>query len=338
MAEKDRESAIGKGSVAVLGANGRVSEQVAIAFAEAGWHVIAISRKGSSPSLEGMAGIETRAADAMDREALVKACAGADVIFNGLNPVYTDWREYALPMARNVLAAAEATGALHLFPGNVYNYGSSIPEVVTVATPKRPDHRKAQIREDMESLFRRAAAEGQVRTAILRPGDYFGGTRPGSWFDLVAAKDIAKGRFTLPGNGRTVHSWAYLPDLAQAFVALAQARGKLDAFEELLFEGHAVTGNAMHAAAEKAMGRTLKRGMMPLFLFPVLGLFSPMMKEIGEVAYLWKRPHRLDGGALEAVTGPLPHTPLDQAVAESLAALGHPAKRETSATLMAIAA
>ena len=323
MAEANQERDIRKGTVAVLGANGRVSEQVARAFAEAGWRVIAISRKGYSEGLKGIAGIEIRAADAMDREELIRACEGADVIFNGLNPAdYTRWREYALPMAWNALAAAEASGALHLFAGNIYNYGSTIPEVVTATTPKRPDHAKAQIREDMESLFRRAAAERGVRTAILRAGDFFGGSRPGSWFDLVAAKDIAKGRFTLPCNGKTIHSWAYLPDLAKAFVALAQARGKLGAFEEFLFEGHPVTGNEMHAAAENAMGRKLKRGMMPSFIFSLLGLFNPMMKEIGEVVYQWKRPHRLDGSALEALTGPLPHTPLNQAVAESLLAMG----------------
>ena len=80
---------------------------------------------------------------------------------------------------------------------------------------------------------------------------------------------------------------------------------------------------AKMTAAEKAMGRKLKRAALPGIVLSIAGLFSAMMRETKAVFYLWQKPHRMDGSVLEAVTGPLPHTPLDRAVRDALAALGH---------------
>ena len=322
-ASKSRNRNQSARTVAILGANGRLSREAARAFHRAGWHVIAITRSGKCDALARREGIELRTADALDRQAMIAATAGADVIFNGLNPPYTDWQEKALPMAENALAAADKHHALHLFPGNVYNFGSGLPEVLTPETPYRPDHRKARIRCGMEALFEQAAASGSVKTVILRAGDFFGGDGTGSWFDLVIAKRAGKSIFTWPGRADIPHAWAYLPDLAAAFVRLTEKADRLPAFSRLHFAGHNVSGTEIHAAAEKALGRKLKRAALPGFLLSLAGLFSPMMRETKEVFHLWQKPHRMDGAALEAVIGPLPHTPLDHAVRDALKALGH---------------
>ncbi|TIS68394.1 MAG: oxidoreductase, partial [Mesorhizobium sp.] len=78
----------------------------------------AVTRTGKvPPELKGAIAV---AGDALDRQSLIRATQGVDIIFNGLNPIYTDWGK-CLPMAENVMAACRANGALHLFPGTVYN-------------------------------------------------------------------------------------------------------------------------------------------------------------------------------------------------------------------------
>lgn len=57
-------------------------------------------------------------------------------------------------MARNVMAAAGVHGALHLFPGNVYNFGSQMPADLTEDLVFSPTSRKGAIRVEMERLFR----------------------------------------------------------------------------------------------------------------------------------------------------------------------------------------
>lgn len=305
--------------IAILGANGRLGRVVAKAFIDAGYDVRAVTRSGKVPA--ELTGASAVAGDALDREALIRATAGVDIVFNGLNPIYTDWGK-CLPMAENVMAACHANGATHLFPGTVYNYGSPMPEVITEDTPYHPTTEKGRIRCAMEELFRREAEAGRVRTVLLRAGDFFGGTGSGSWFDLVVAAKISKGIYTAPGPVDLMHEWAYLPDFARAFVALAGKLDRLGSYAALNFPGHGVTDLEIMAAAEKAVGRPLKLTSMAWWVLRAGSPFVAMWREIVSMAYLRFEPHRMTSTRLEAIIGDIPHTPLDQAVAEALSDIG----------------
>ncbi|MER8750262.1 SDR family oxidoreductase [Mesorhizobium sp. M1050] len=305
--------------IAILGANGRLGRVVAKAFIDAGYDVRAITRSGKVPTeLNGATAV---AGDALDREGLIRATEGVDIIFNGLNPIYTDWGK-CLPMAENVMAACHANDTLHLFPGTVYNYGSPMPAVITEDTPFHPTTEKGRIRCAMEDLFRREADAGRVRTILLRAGDFFGGTGSGSWFDLVVAAKMTKGIYTAPGPVDLVHEWAYLPDFAKAFVGLAQNLDKLGTYEALNLPGHAITDRQLKAAAEKALGRPLKMTSMPWWVLRAGSPFVAMWREIVSMSYLRFEPHQLVSTRLEGIIGAIPHTPLDQAVTEALEDIG----------------
>ena len=305
--------------IAILGANGRLGRVVGKAFIDAGFDVRAVTRTGKVPAeLKGATAV---AGDALDRASLISATEGVDIIFNGLNPIYTDWGK-CMPMAENVMAACRANNALHLFPGTVYNYGSPMPQVITEATPFHPTTEKGRIRCAMEELFRREADAGHVRTIVLRAGDFFGGTGSGSWFDLVVAAKIAKGVYTAPGPADLTHEWAYLPDFAVAFVGLARNLDKLGFYEAINFPGHAVTDLDIKEAAEKALGRKLKLSFMPWWVLRAGSPFVAMWREIVSMSYLRFEAHRLVSTRLEQVIGEIPHTPLDEAVEEALQDIG----------------
>lgn len=305
--------------IAILGANGRLGRVVAKAFIDAGYDVLAITRSGKIPA--ELTGAIAAAGDGLDHEALIRVTEGADIIFNGLNPIYTDWGK-CLPMAENVMAACRANDALHLAPGNVYNYGSPMPAVITEDTPFHPTTEKGRIRVAMEDLFRREAEAGRVRTILLRAGDFFGGTGTGSWFDLVVAARVEKGVYAAPGPADLVHEWAYLPDMAKAFVGLTENLDKLGAYEALNFPGHAVTDLEIKATAEQALGRTLRLTSMPWWVLRAGSPFVAMWRELVSMSYLRFEPHQLVSARLEGIIGTIPHTPLDRAVAAALDALG----------------
>jgi uncharacterized protein YbjT (DUF2867 family) len=83
--------------IAILGANGRLGRVVGKAFIDAGFDVRAVTRTGKVPAeLKGATAV---VGDALDREQLIRATQGVDIIFNGLNPLYTDWGK-CVPMAR----------------------------------------------------------------------------------------------------------------------------------------------------------------------------------------------------------------------------------------------
>lgn len=308
------------GTVVILGAAGRVGDAAARAFLAQGWAVRGVARKAKASQLAK--GVDAIEADAFDRAALIAVCAGADVVLNALNPLYTEWREKALPMAENAIAAAEAAGAALMLPGNVYNFGHEIGLAMREDAPFSPSTEKARIRIAMEALFRRHAEEKGVRTIILRAGDFYGGPLRGTWHDLMILAKLQKGVFVWPGPFDCPHAFAYLPDLGRAFVALAERRDRLATFETVHFPGHTLTGSEVKAMAEEILGRSLRQRGIPWPLLRAAGLVMPMMREVATMSYLWRVPHSLDGAKFDALVPGFAATSPRQALAETLADLG----------------
>jgi len=314
------------GRIVILGGAGHLGREAALAFRAAGWQVASLVRTSSAAG--AAPGTEIVEVDARDTASVIAAAAGADVVLHALNVPYTDWERLALPFADTAIAAARENRATLVFPGNVYNYGAGLPARIGETDPMRPTSRKGAIRVAIEARMREAAEAG-LRTIILRAGDYFGGEGTGSWFDRVLIKEIGAGRLTYPGPLDIIHEWAYLPDLAQALVRLVERRDRLAPFAAFGFAGHAVTGREFTAAIGRTCRREFKVGFMPWWLLKTMGVVVPVFRELSDISYLWSTPHAIDGTGLAAVIGDLPHTPLDQAITASLAALGF--KRRTRA-------
>jgi nucleoside-diphosphate-sugar epimerase len=307
----------------VLGATGRLGTAAVHAFAAAGWRVLAQARRTPASLPTGAVHL---AIDVADIAGLAAAAAGARVVVHGLNPAYTRWPTDALPLMRQGLAVAQRLGATFMLPGNVYNFGAQMPALLNEHTPQRPTTRKGRIRLQMESELQAAARQGQ-RCSVVRAGDFFG-TGAGSWLDLVIAKSLHRGKLVYPGPLDVAHAWAYLPDLARAFVAAASC-DTLPAYADLPFAGHTATGAQLLDALERAAtalglapARGFQRGRLPWGLFKLAGVVWPMGREVAEMSYLWHVPHALDGTALARVVGRLPVTPLETALRDALLGLG----------------
>lgn len=306
-------------TIAIIGAAGRVGNAAARAFVEAGWRVRGIGRNARVSQMAP--GVEPVSADAFDAKSLIEACAGADVVLNAANPPYDKWETTVLTMAKNALEAAKATGATHMLPGNVYNFGHGISTGMKEDGRQVASTDKARIRIELENMCRSYAERDGVQTIILRAGDFYGGDKPESWLDIMILKDVKKDVFTWPGPWNVAHAFAYLPDLATAFVALAERRGELERFDRFHFAGHTLTGEQMHAAAEKAVGRKLKRKNVNWTMIRIAGLFMPLLREVVKMSYLWRTAHSLDGAKLERAIGPVAETPPSKAIAEAVAEL-----------------
>jgi len=298
--------------ILVLGAAGRIGRAVAEAFRDSGWEVTSFVRPGAA----ARAARDTDVVASVERSAVVAAARGADIVLNAFNVPYPQWRTAALPLTYVAIEAAEAAGATLLLPGNVYNYGMAMPDVIDENTVARPSSAKGRIREAMELRMREAAERG-VRTIVLRAGDVFGGGR-GSWFDLVIAKDVTRGRVTYPGPLDVRHAWAYVPDLAVTMVRLAEQRAALAPFATIGFPGHGITGREMVDAIGRAMRRDMRVKRMRWWMVKTFGRLFAMGRELAEIEYLWRVPHRISGEKLTSLIGEVPHTPLDAAVAAAL--------------------
>lgn len=301
-------------TVLILGAKGRFGRAATLAFADAGWNVRALSRAGDGAVL---AGVSNLACDVMDSDALVTAARGADVIVHAVHPAYQHWTTQMPIHTRNVIAAARASGATVMVVGNVYPFGENAPEVLSEGGAFAPTTRKGALRVTMEQAFADAAEQG-VRSVILRGGDFIERTKTGNWFETYITNKVGKGIFTYPGRMGAVHAWAYLPDMARAMVGLAEKRDALPPSASFGFEGYSLAGEELKAAVERQVGHPLKTASFPWPLMRVIGLFSPLVREVIEMRYLWDTPHRVDGSALAAALPDFTPTPLSVAMAEVL--------------------
>lgn len=312
-------------SVLIIGANGRLGQVLVDAFLTSGWRVAAQLRR--SPARPDEPGLRWLQVPIDEPPALAEAAGRVDVVVHAANPPYTRWKRDAMRIARQAMETARRLGAVLMFPGNVYNFGKAMPELLEETTSQEPTARKGAIRVQIEDAMREAARSG-LRVAIIRAGDFFGGPGRGSWFDMVIAKSLPSGKVVYPGRTNAVHAWAYLPDLARTFALVAERRTDLAVFETLHFPGHAATGKelveCMSRSAQRLgllrKGQRLEVGGMPWTLLRLGGVVVPMWRELAEMRYLWNVPHRLSGARLNKLIE-VPHTPLDQAMDDTLRAL-----------------
>lgn len=313
-------------TVLILGARGRFGLAAARAFAQAGWRVLGQTRPGAVLPTE-QSSIEWLAIDLYDSQTLAQAAQGASVVVHALNPAYTNkaWQTQVLPMTDAAIAITRALGATLMVPGNVYNFGASMPAVLRENTPQSARTVKGQIRIAMEQRLQHSG----VPCTVIRAGDFFG-SGSGTWFDTVLVKDLRKGVFTYPGAPEIPRAWAYLPDLARTFVAVAAQRAQLPRFEVLHFAGHRITGQRWldvltpiaQAQAWGKSGAALKLARLPWPIIHIGALFVASWAALLEMRYLWFTPHTLAHDKLTALIGPEPHTPLAQATHAALVDLG----------------
>lgn len=307
----------------VLGATGGIGGAVAKTLAGRGWTIRALHRDAAAQQAKEPA-YDWRQGDAMVAADVLAAARGVDVIVHAVNPPgYVRWGELVLPMIDNTIAAAQATGARIVLPGNVYNFGPDAFPILSEESPEHPQTRKGAIRTEMEARLKRAAESG-IPVIIVRAGDFFGPGAANNWFSqglVTAGKPVKSVMY--PGKSGIGHQWAYLPDVAETMARLIERGSALDNYAAYHMDGvwdH--DGRQMIGAIEKAIGHKVRIRSFPWFAVPALALIIAFFREVWEMRYLWKQPIRMDNAKLVAELGEEPHTPIDKAVHDTLAAFG----------------
>jgi len=330
----------------ILGATGSFGSSLLRHLAGTGWQVRALTRKADQPELTNVQWI---AGDLENASVMSNAVSKVDVIVHAVNVPYPKWDPLMIKYTKAIIELAISNQAHLLFVGNIYNAGIPKDGVVYESTPNLPINEKGEIRAVLEGMIADAADRG-LRSTIMRFGDFFGHNIQGpNWFKELT-KNVHKNKLTFAGPANVNHTWAYLPDAAKAceeVLSIRVADATLPHHMVLPFAGHVFSftqlqtvieselklaglGNqlANGTAGGSANGLTgelaggLKTSDLPWTLFRMLGLVLPLMRDIVSMRYLWNHEIRMDGGSLSNLLGGAPtHTPLNQAVLNSVSAL-----------------
>lgn len=302
------------GKHVIVGA-GQVGGRLAALLVQRGHEVTVVSRGGSAP----VGGVTKVAADATDRDRLIKITKGADALHNCAGPPYHRWVQEWPPLFAALLATAEATGAVLVTAGNLYGYGP-VEQPMTEDLPLAATLPKGRVRAKMWTDALAAHEAGRARVTEVRSSDYFG---PGSGDQTPVGSRfvprlLAGKRAMFTGDTGMPHSWTFLPDVVSAMATVAtdeRAWGR---------PWHVPTNPALtvQSLAERlctlaAAPAPRVTGMSPLMM-NAMGLVVPILRELKKTRYQFDRPFIVDSSAFETTFGVKP-TPLDEALEATIA-------------------
>lgn len=299
----------------VLGA-GQIGPLVAERLRARGIRV-RIARKSATPSR--VEGVENVSIDVRDANAVARAAEGADVVYNCTNPLYHQWPELLLPMARGIVEGTARAGARLVVLDNVYMYGDTTR--MSEASPMNPRSKKGALRVLASNLMTEADARGDLQVAIGRAADWFGPAATLSMIfgDRFFQRVLAGKSAQCFGDPDMLHSYSYTPDVADGLVALglgtdgSGARGVW-----MLPVNTAESTRATVARFARAMKREIAISRVPTWALRAAGLVSPLLREVAEMAYQWEQPYVVDDAKFRDTFGFGP-TPWDPAVATTVA-------------------
>jgi nucleoside-diphosphate-sugar epimerase len=304
----------------VVGA-GPIGSAVVRRVVAAGDRVRVVTRSGSGPDLPG---VEKVAADAADDGRLAGLAAGADVIYNCVNPQYHRWATDWPPVANALLAAAESSGAVLVTTANLYGYGH-VDAPMTEQTPLAGAGTKAQVRIRMWQDALAAHEAGRIRATEARGADYVGPGAESHLGDRLVPKLLAGRNLQVLGSPDTLHTWTYTEDMAMTLVALGA--------DERAWGRAWHVPSALECTQREAVARLAAMAGVPMpkvstipgVLLKALGLVNPMMRELPEVAYQLDQPFLMDSSAAQQELGLVP-TPADDVLRAVLSAYAVPAR------------
>lgn len=260
--------------------------------------------------------VEAITADLADAAQARDAVAGATVLYHAANPPYPRWLDEFPALNRNVIGAAAAAGARIVFADNLYMYGPDAG-LMTEDTPHRATDKKGRLRSRLARELLAADEAGEVSVVIGRSSDYFGPGGLGSALGERLFDAAVRGkRVPWLGDADVPHSVAFLPDIARGLVTLGLAEAASGQVWHLPSCG-APTGREFVDTLAEAVGKPLKVSVNTRWMLRAVGLFSPMVRELGDVLYQWEAPFVSSDARFQSAFGPQPATPLDEAVATS---------------------
>lgn len=248
-------------------------------------------------------GVEFLLGDAMDATFCHLACTGATTVYHCMNPEYSTraWTKMLQPIMDNLIAAAGDIGARLVVLDNVYMLGRTEGKPMNENTPTNPCSKKGEIRARVAERLLDAHRQGKVRAVTGRAADFYGPGGRLTFFGDYFWKPVMSGKpaFSL-SNLNMVHTYHYIPDVAQGLATLGSAEESSLGQVWMLPCQPAGSTIDLSKRFELYLKKSVLMKTMPRWLIHPLGLFLPIMHELAEMTYQWDEPFIVDDSRFRA--------------------------------------
>jgi nucleoside-diphosphate-sugar epimerase len=289
---------------AVIVGAGPVGREAARVLTEAGHSVTVVTRSGRSSGVDGVAAV---AADASDPAALTAVVDGADALLNCANPAdYTQWDQVWPPLAASLLSTAERTGATLVTAASLYPYGP-VDVPMTAGMPDLASDHKGRLRARMWADAKAAHDQGRVHAVEVRASDYLGTAvgQNGHVSRHIPAALQGKAAWMI-GNPDLPHTFTDVTDMARTLAAVAFEPSSWGQVWHAVSAAPSTQRAALNGALAAVGAAPVPVRRVPVAVLRAGGLVNPMMRELGELGYIFTRPYVMDSSRTQTVLGLAP--------------------------------
>lgn len=290
---------------AVLGA-GQIGTALARELARRGATVRLAARRAVAP----LAGVEVLQGDLADPAFATEVARGARAIYGCTNVPYPAWATDLPPLVSAAIAAARASGAHLVALDNLYAFGRMGGAPMRPQGPFEPCSKKGALRKRLADEM--LGASGAV-VSVARASDFVG---PGivtahlgeRFFQRVLAGKAGE----CFGDPALPHAFTYGPDVVASLATL----GASAPTESRVWHLPTLAARSMNewaGALGVELGRDVRVARFPAWASALVGVFSPMVRELGEMRYQWEEPYLVDDAAFREAFGVAP-TPFEEQV------------------------
>jgi len=297
--------------IAVLGAGGGLGRNVVDAARAAKHEVVALVRDPKRAELPD--DVTTIIGDATRGEDLARAMTGADATMFCVMPPLATWLTTFRPLLECAIAAARQTNTRLVFPANVWIYGpGGSDQLVDESRLPSPTSQRGKLRAEMEQSIRTAG----IRYALVRLPEFYG-PRVVTLTAYIFQTALADRRALWPGPLDVTVEFVYMPDAARGLVEIATAADCDAAVFHL--PGAPTTPRRFIELVYRTADATPRAFAVPPWMLSAGGLFNATLRGVADFRHLWTHPILLSGAKYTERFGPVPLTPLAEAVTTTLA-------------------
>jgi nucleoside-diphosphate-sugar epimerase len=249
-------------------------------------------------------GDELYSADLTDSTSTLKAVEGSEVVYlvAGLPYDIKVWQEQWPRVMDNTIEACRKHGSKLVFFDNVYMYDPVSLAQMTEGAPIRPVSKKGAVRKQIAEKLLNTAQAGDIQAMIARSADFYGpGIGQTSVLNEAVIKPLAAGKTAnWMGNMKYRHSFTYTPDAAKATALLGNTPSAYGEVWHLPTFGEPPTGREWVDMIARLLQVKPNARNTPRFVLQLMGLFSPIMKELAEMNYQYEQDYIFNSDKFES--------------------------------------
>jgi nucleoside-diphosphate-sugar epimerase len=245
---------------------------------------------------------ELLAGDVTDRDFLINAIAGSQVVYVTVGFEYNlkVWQQTWPAFMKSVIDGCIRHGARLVFFDNMYLYARSAVPFMTEDAPIDPPSEKGKVRAEIYRLLMEEVEKNNLVALIARSADFYGPDNRNSALSLMVAQNLMKGKKAQAfGDIRKVHTYTYTPDAAKATALLGNTPEAFDQVWHVPTTKERLSNSDWIGLIARELGTTPRVQTVPAWMIRLIGLFVPIMREFPEMLYQYDEDYIFDSSKIE---------------------------------------